>query len=55
MKKIKQETGFGVWNAKLKGWILGLNHLDKILGLIWSDVKDKNEEKAIYRTLKNSN
>ncbi len=46
MQQIKNETGFGVWNSKLKGWLFGLSQLDKVLGLIWSDVKDKDEDKA---------
>lgn len=45
MRQIKSEVG-GVWNGKLKGWIFALTQLDKVLGLIWSDVKDKDEDKA---------
>jgi hypothetical protein len=46
MRQIKVETGFGIFNKALGGWVYSLNQLDKVLGLIWSDVKDKDEDKA---------
>ena len=44
MRSIKKEIGVGSYNAKLKGWVFPSKFIDTVLGLLWSDLKNKGED-----------
>lgn len=46
MRGIKKEIGAGSFNKKLSGWVFPIKFLETVLGYLWSDVKEKDEEKA---------
>lgn len=60
LREIKQETGLGIWNNQLGGWIWPISSMDKVLGYIYSKVssneemKDDSEIKEDILKLKNA-
>ncbi len=55
MREIKFTLGVGGWNRKLKSWIFPSKYRDEILGLVYSDLKDKgnNEGAEAVKNQKN--